>query len=283
MPVRIIDTHVHVWNFDRAEYAWLKGDTTILNRSYHLEELEEERIRAGVTDGILVQAANNADDTEWMLEVAGRTPWICGVVGWLPLMDPDATETILSEKWNPYLCGFRHLIHNEPDPRWLLQERVVKSLRIVAQHNFSFDLVGINNDHLQTALELAGKIPELKMVVDHLNQPPMKKNEGFGKWGELMKQAARHPLLHAKISGLGTASGNFTGWTAQDIRPAIEFVLEQFGQDRCFCGGDWPVSLLAGTYSATWNSYRSILDGLLAKEQRAKVYSENAKRFYRLD
>jgi L-fuconolactonase len=29
-----------------------------------------------------------------------------------------------------------------------------------------------------------------------------------------------------------------------DIKPYIAFALEQFGSDRCFCGGDWPVSLL---------------------------------------
>ena len=86
MQQRIVDTHVHVWNFERAQYSWLNGDTSILNRNYHIEELEGERIGASVTDGVLVQAANNFEDTDWMLEVAGKSEWIKGVVGWLPLL-----------------------------------------------------------------------------------------------------------------------------------------------------------------------------------------------------
>src|SRR5215210_1447178 len=128
MPDRLIDTHLHVWNFERAEYEWLRNDTSILNRSYHIEELAEERLDAGVTEGVLVQAANNFEDTDWMLEVAAGTPWITGVVGWVPLTDPGETEKALAGNYlsNSYFKGVRHLIHDEADPRWLLQEKVLE-------------------------------------------------------------------------------------------------------------------------------------------------------------
>ncbi|HLZ86020.1 MAG TPA: hypothetical protein VKQ52_02215, partial [Puia sp.] len=66
----LVDTHIHVWNFDQADYPWLKGDTSILNRSYDLSGLEPQRSRAGVTSGVLVQAANNPGDTAWMVRTA---------------------------------------------------------------------------------------------------------------------------------------------------------------------------------------------------------------------
>src|SRR4051812_42142624 len=78
MQERIIDTHIHVWNFKQAKYSWLEGNATILNRDYDLDMLEEHRDSAGITDGILVQAANNFDDTDWMLQVAGSNEWIRG-------------------------------------------------------------------------------------------------------------------------------------------------------------------------------------------------------------
>src|ERR1700680_12304 len=107
MIERTIDTHIHIWDFDQAEYPWLKGDSSILNRSYALEELEGERKAAGITEGILVQAASNLQDTDWMLRVAAGTDWIRGVVGWLPLMDPAAAASTLEEKFdtNPLLKG----------------------------------------------------------------------------------------------------------------------------------------------------------------------------------
>ncbi|WP_431210838.1 hypothetical protein ACQ86N_33510 [Puia sp. P3] len=58
-----------------------------------------------MTEGVLVQAANNREDTEWMLKVAGSADWITGVVGWVPLMEPSETGRILSEEWDGKLKG----------------------------------------------------------------------------------------------------------------------------------------------------------------------------------
>jgi L-fuconolactonase len=282
--MEIIDTHVHIWDFDRAEYEWLKGDTSLLNRTYSIEEINEERKNAGITGGVLVQAANNAEDTEWMLQVAEKTDWIAGVVGWVPLMDLEATEKALTRKYiiHPYFKGVRHLIHNEADPQWLLQNVVIESLELLAHYNIPYDVVGINTAHLQTAIKVAEKVPGLNMVLDHLNQPPIPTREKYGLWGELFMEAAQHNNLYAKISGLGTTSGNFTGWTAADLEPYIEFTLQHFREDRCFCGGDWPVSLLAGSYTKTWQAYKNIFSRLLNEEAQEKVFSKNAGHFYRL-
>jgi L-fuconolactonase len=283
MQQRIVDTHVHVWNFERAHYAWLQGDTSILNRSYHIEELEKEREKAGITDGILVQAANNFEDTDWMLEVAEKIEWIKGVVGWLPLIYPSETAKALGETYytHKYFKAVRHLIHDESDPKWLLQDKVLESLQIIADYHLPYDVVGVLPEHIETALSVAEKLPSLQLVFDHLNQPPIANKERFGRWGELMKEASKHENFHAKISGLGTTSKK-AQWSQKDIQPYIEFVLEHFGVDRCFCGGDWPVSLLAGSYSRTWNCYREIIDALLNEEQRQKLYYKNAVEFYHL-
>jgi L-fuconolactonase len=280
---RIVDTHIHVWNFQRAQYEWLKGDSSVLSRSYHIEELEKERKEAKITDGILVQAANNFQDTDWMLEVAEKNEWIKGVVGWLPLMNPSQTAKSLSEKYfrNPYFKGIRHLIHDEPDTKWLLRNEVLESLQIISGYNLPYDIVGVLPEHIESALEVARKIPSLKMVFDHLNQPPISSKEKFGRWGELMIEASKHENFYAKISGLGTASKN-PEWSAGDLQPYVEFILEHFGNNRCFCGGDWPVSLLAGTYSGTWDIYYEVIDSLLNGEQQEKLYCENAVAFYRL-
>ncbi len=280
---RMIDTHVHVWDFEKASYSWLDGDTSILNRTYHFEELETAQKEAGVTASVLVQAANNLEDTNWMLEVAEQNDSVVGVVGWLPLMQPEETERLLQQNYlpNPYFKGIRHLIHNEANPQWLLQPAVIESLQILASHSLAYDVVGVLPQHIETALAVAEKVPSLRMVFDHLNQPPIAAGERFGRWGDLMKEAATHPQLFAKISGLGTTAKK-AGWWAGDIKPYVAFVLEQFGEDRCFCGGDWPVSLLAGSYSHTWAAYKEAIGSLLTLEQQRKVYAWNAEAFYQL-
>jgi L-fuconolactonase len=284
MDIKIIDTHIHVWNFDKAEYDWLKNDTSILKRTYHIEEIEAERKAMNIVGGILVQATNNVQDTDWMLEVADKTAWIKGVVGWLPLMNPDETAALLETTYlkNNYYKGIRHLIHDEPNADWLLQDNVIESLKILAKNNLPFDVVGVLPAHIETVLKVANKIPELSMVFDHLNQPPIATNEHFGAWGVLMKEAAGHKNFHAKISGLGTTTKKEDQWQANDFLPYIEFALEQFGVERCFCGGDWPVALLAGSYTKTWSAYTQILTAILKEDQQEKVLYQNANSFYKL-
>jgi L-fuconolactonase len=282
MIASIIDTHIHIWDFTKAEYAWLKGDRSILNRNYTIEELDKARQAIPITEGVLVQAANNFEDTNWMLEVAAKNDWITGVVGWVPLNNPAGSLKALQHySSNPLFKGVRHLIHNEDDPSWLLQPEVLESLGMLAEMNLTYDVVGINSQHLMTAIKVAEKIPGLRMVLDHLNQPPIATNQMFGEWGELVKKAAANKNIYAKISGLGGAA-NKTGWTAEDIKPYIEFVLTHFGADRCFCGGDWPVSLLGGSYEKTWKIYKEVLSDLLPGFLLENVYSMNAKKFYRL-
>ena len=280
----IIDTHVHIWDLEKAHYPWLQGDNSILNRTWRIEEIEYDRKKAGVTSGVLVQAGGNIEDTELMLEIAYKTDWISGIVGWLPLMDTKATQQLLQERFlkEKYFKGVRHQIHDEKDTKWLLQPAVIESLNLLASFDIPYDVVGILPSHIETAIEVADKIPGLRMVFDHLNWPPIPTKEKFGKWGELMKIAAQHKNLYTKISGLGTASGNFQDREAADIKPYVELVVQHFGTERCFCGGDWPVSMLANNYIQTWHIIKDILSDLLNDEEKEKVLFSNANKFYKL-
>ncbi len=277
----IVDTHIHVWNFDKAHYSWLDGDRSILNRTYNINEIDAERKDLEITSGVLVQAANNLEDTDWMLQLADETEWLKAVVGWLPLTDTSATQLLLEEKYlkNKYFKGVRHLIHDEPDPEWLLQPAVLDSLKILAEHKIPFDVVGVLPAHISTVLKVAEKIPGLVMVFDHLNHPRMGGEEIYSQWKSLMKSAAGHKNFHVKISGLGTVTDK-ANWVEDDIKPAISFALETFSADRCFCGGDWPVSLLGGSYEKTWRAYKNIINDLLSKDECENVFSKNAHQFY---
>ena len=282
--MKIIDTHVHVWDLEKADYPWLKNDVSILNRTWRIGEIESERKQAGITAGVLVQASGNLEDTDLMLETAYKTDWICGVVAWLPLIDPIATQRLLDERFlkEQYFKGVRHQIHDEKDTEWLLQPPVIESLNILSSFGIPYDVVGIKPKHIETVLKVAEKIPDLRMVFDHLNWPPIPTKERFGRWGGLMEEAAHHKNLYAKISGLGTASGNFENRTADDIKPYVEFALQHFGTDRCFCGGDWPVSMLVNNYIQSWQITKDIVDSLLNETERNKVFFSNANEFYNL-
>jgi L-fuconolactonase len=281
---QIIDTHIHVWNFEKADYPWLSGNTSILNRTYHITEIEQERSLLQIKKGVLVQASNNLDDTNWMLTVAKNTPWISGVVGWLPLTDPIQTKQLLDETYgsNDFFKGVRHLIHDEADPKWLLQPRVIESLQLLADYDLSYDVVGVLPSHIETVLKVIELVPNLRLVFDHLNQPPIASKQMFGDWGTLMKAAALHHNCFVKLSGLGTATGDLEGWTASNIKPYIAHIIDCFGTSRMMCGGDWPVSLLAGSYTRTWEQYIEVANDLLNDVEREQIFYNTANNFYKL-
>lgn len=284
MSIPIIDTHVHIWDLTKVHYSWLQGATSILARNYLPDELYPLLSEVNVTSAVLVQAANNIEDTELMLSAASQNDWIKGVVGWVPLEDPLKTQALI-ENWkatHPYIKGIRHLIHNEADDHWLLQDTVIESLKILAHHHITYDIVGVKVAHLKAAITIAEKIPTLNIVLDHLNNPPMTNQSEMDIWRTNVKEAAQQKNLYAKISGLAMATGQFETWTTADIQASIEYALEQFGADHCFCGGDWPVSLLAGGYVKSINAYREIIGNCLPVIEQEKVYFKNATLFYQL-
>lgn len=277
----LVDSHIHVWDIQQVQYPWLEGNSTILNQNYDLGMLEADRVSAGVTTGVLVQAANSFEETDHMLATAAKHAWIKGVVGWVPLLSPDETLNAIEKyKAQPLIKGFRHLIHDEKNTKWLLQDAVIESLKIVAEHGYTFDIVGTKLDHLKCVLTLSTEIPKLKMVLDHLNQPPIPDRK-LGDWGKLLEEVSVNQNLYAKISGLGLTANN-PDWNADTLKPFISVALATFGPERVMCGGDWPVALLAGQYGYTWAQYQSVINTLLNEEEEKQVYETTATAFYSL-
>lgn len=285
MSIPIIDTHLHIWDLEKVQYDWLKGNTSLLARTYLAEEVLPSMQEVRVSQAILVQAANTIEETEYMLAVAQKHDWIRGVVGWLPLLDPDATlkQIEIFQKngvHKNYFKGVRHLIHDEPDEHWLLQPPVLQSLQILADHQLHYEIVGVKASHLKAAIHIAQKIPSLNLMLDHLMNPPISDVHLFPEWNSLMKQISAFPNVYAKISGLGTQVKKGNAWVAADIQSCIEFAIHHFGANRCVCGGDWPVALLASDYKKTMGTYREVLEKILTKEEQEKVFHANAAQLY---
>ncbi|PRX52733.1 L-fuconolactonase [Nonomuraea fuscirosea] len=275
----VVDAHQHFWNLETGSYPWLTPESGPIFRTFEPEELLPQLAAAGVDRTVLVQSMDSAADTGAMLAQADAYDVVGAVVGWVPLTRPEAAAGALERyRRHPKFAGIRHLIHDEPDPDWLLQDTVIEGLRLLAAADLPFDVVAVLPRHLEHVPVLAERVPGLRMVIDHLAKPPIRE-KGWEPWASLLARAAACPGVYAKVSGLNTAAA--PDWTGEDLRPYVEHAVELFGPDRLMFGSDWPVATLAGDYARVWRETRAALSGL-DEAGKAQVLGGTATRFYRI-
>jgi L-fuconolactonase len=276
---QMIDTHQHLWIISEREYSWLKPEYGVIYHDFGPELIEPQLAPAGVTGTVMVQSADTYADTFYMLDVAAKHKFVKGVVGWVPLNRPDEASAALDVLVkNPVFKGVRNLIHDYPDPKWILKPEVLEGIGHLASRNLVMDFVTVNTDHMSCLPVIAEKYPNLKIVIDHLSKPGIK-NKDWEPWASDMAKAAKYPNIYAKISGLNTASD--PNWSFKDWIPYVDHVVSIFGSNRVMLGGDWPVILLANDYQTVWKAQQDVI-AHLSQDQQDDIKYRTATKFYSL-
>jgi len=274
----IVDAHHHFLDPERIDYPFLRF-LPQLRRRLDAGDLAPLIRAAGVARTVAVQASDCEAETAFLLDEAARSGFVAGVVGWLPLADPSAAARAL-EHFAAHpgrLVGVRHLIHDEPDPDWVVQEPVLESLRVLAARGLAFDLSAFQPRHLEHVATFAERVPELRVVICHYGMPRVDEHQ-WEPWASTFARAARNPNAFVKISGLDLFLG---GPDAERTRPYFEHALACFGASRLIWASNWPVSLQLRGYAELLETARTLL-APLAPREGAAILGANADRVYRL-
>jgi len=279
----LIDAHHHLWHPDRASYPWLTPDLGPIHGAMEFDELAPLLAAAGIERTVYVQAGDNDEDTDYMLEVADAHPEIGAVVGWVPLDRPDAAAERLDVlAAHPAFRGIRHGIHFESDAEWLLRPDVDEGLGLLEARGIPYDVVPVRRRHLELVPIISERHPDLVMVIDHLSKPPIGRDESWvSGWRTNLRAAAANPNAYAKVSGLFPARADMTDWKLDEVQPFFEFALEVFGADRLMWGSDWPIVVLAGGFERAWREHNRMFDAL-SEAERAAIRGGTAARVYRI-
>lgn len=274
----LLDAHLHVWDLEAGEYAWLTPAAGPLHRSWTPEQAHAELTAAGVDGAVLVQAEDSERDTAAMLALADACPWVLGVVGWVDLDRPELAAAQL-DRWSssPVFCGVRSLVHDDPRDGVLALAPVRRTLQLLADRGLPLDVPDAWPRHLSAVADLAAALPDLRLVVDHLGTPPYV-SEQWPQWRAALASVAAHPTTTAKVSGLQVPGQPLT---VEQVRPAWETALELFGPDRLMWGSDWPMTVTSGGYPAAAEVGRALVAELSADE-RARVRAGTAREVYGL-
>jgi L-fuconolactonase len=274
----IIDSHQHFWQVGKFDYPWMSPDLGVLYRDYLPEMLEPILNQNDVAKTILVQASNSLSETRWLLSLADQYQFIAGVVGWVDLASSGMAEHLETFEANSKFKGVRHLVESEPAADWLVQPEVLRGLKTLEQHGVAYDLL-VDTRHLKHVKTVAETCPRLRLVVDHMAKPPIANGE-VTEWASGLREVAAYPNVSCKLSGLVTEASH-NSWRTEDLRPYVEKALEFFGPNRLIFGSDWPVCLLAASYSKVLETFQSLMREL-SDEERTMIFGGNAAIFYQL-
>lgn len=277
----VVDTHVHLWDPARLEYAWHAHEPQ-LNRPFLLSDFRD------ATQGVDIQAmvflqcdcnpAQGLDEARWVAELANSDPRLKAMVPYAPIEQGDACSAYLEQlQAVPLVRGVRRLIQSERDPAFCLQPKFIEGLKLLPEFRLSFEIC-IYHHQLTSVLKLVEKLPEVSFVLDHIGKPNIKHGI-LQPWSAQMRSLSEFPNVVCKVSGMVTEADH-EGWNKEQLKPYLDHVVACFGWDRLLYGGDWPVVNLAGGYRRWLEALNWALDGA-SSEERRKFYCENAARVYR--
>ncbi|MFT3723330.1 MAG: amidohydrolase family protein [Hyphomonadaceae bacterium] len=273
----MLDAHQHFWEVARRDHVWVSPDYPALYGDFGPAELAPLMKAAGVTHTVLVQAAETENETDYLLDIANRTDFILGVVGWLDMLADDFSVRLDHYRGKPKWVGLRPMLQSH-EPSLIDDPRFRKALQIVAHRNVPFDILTFPR-HLPAIIDALQKTSGVHGIIDHISKPDMTRPLD-GEWGSAMRTLAAMPNIHCKISGLVTEAG--ADWTADRIRPFVEFVANAFGPKRLVFGSDWPVCRLAASYANVVDLTRDVLGAMYGPDDMRAIMETNGKAFYRL-
>lgn len=268
-----IDAHQHFWRIADRTGQWPPPALAAIHRDFLPADMQPLLADAGINGTVLVQTMENEADTAFMLDLADRTPFILGVVGWTNMKAADAPANIARLARHAKLKGFRPMLQDIAEDGWIDDPALGPAVDAMVRHHLVFDALVLPR-HLEALLNFARRHSELPIVIDHGAKPPIAEGRFIG-WYARMKALAELPNVHCKLSGLLTEAGD---QKPQAVRPYAETIFDLFGPERVIWGSDWPVLRLAGDYRA-W--LEQCLDIVPPGDHEA-VFGGNARRFYGL-
>ena len=273
-----IDSHHHFWKYGAEEYPWISDDMAALRRDFLPDDLRQEIAHADIDGVVSVQARQTIGETEWLLSLAERNPFIKGVVGWVPLADAGVAKVIEKFAANPRLKAVRHVVQGEPDDQFILGADFNRGVSALKDFGLVYDIL-ILERHLPPTIEFVDRHPKQVFVLDHIAKPRIKDNV-IEPWRKNIRELARRENVFCKVSGMVTEA-DWKTWNEVQLRPYFDAVLEAFGPKRLMFGTDWPVCLAATGYARWVELVNRFANGLSADE-REWLFGKTAVQAYRL-
>jgi L-fuconolactonase len=284
----IIDTHLHIWDFNQLNYSAFKGHP-LFGRSYQIEDYQRDCGDLDIEAMVFLECYADFSSTngqyieeiKFVEESSKRDPRIRGIVPMAPVEWGARVETILEEMRDnhPTVKGIRRIVEFDKDPRELaLSGNFIEGVNRLAKFGYHFE-INVNHTQMDIVKDFVKMVPEVRMILDHCGKPGIVEG-AIEQYQNDVAELSKHPNLWIKLSDL-PVEADHNSWTEDDLRPYIDATIESFGFNRTIYAGDYPICLQATTLPRWVEVLDEALSGC-SREELWNFYRENANKFYNL-
>jgi predicted TIM-barrel fold metal-dependent hydrolase len=240
-PIPIVDCHIHLFDQNRPQGAPYSGGGA--NTAPALPA-RYRRLASplGIVGAIEVEASPWIEDNLWVLQVEDAETMMVGTVGNLQPEKPEFPEYLERYHKNRLFLGIRYgnlwgynLVDQVANPAF------IEGLKLLQQAGLVLDTANPRPDLLEAIIRVHDKVPELRIVVDHLPSL-MVRLEANSKAtvDKSLGELATRPTVYIKVSQVMRIAGGQAVTDVAEYKPILDRMFDTFGEDKLIFGSDWP-------------------------------------------
>lgn len=231
-PIPIIDTHLHLYDPKRPQgipYPKVPNPPQALPSQYR-----EDVTPLGIVGGIEVEASPWIEDNLWVLETIQPEPIMVGTIGNINPTKPEFREYLERYHRNKLFLGIRYGNVWEGDslPAALASPLFIDNMKAFAQTGLTLEVANPRFDLMEATVRLTDKVPELRVVVGHLQALPLPTAPDVMKSYSANLRELRKRNYFAKVSGLPSPDPAV-------YKPMLDFIWDIFGDDYIVFAAGW--------------------------------------------
>jgi L-fuconolactonase len=254
--MEIVDGQLHAW----------RGAATDSLVSPHIDGVfDEERVlplmdAAGVSRAVLVTPVWSDDGNATQLDMARKYPERFGVMGYLPVDDPESRGQVTDWLAQPGMLGIRFsfsrrrhaALLKDGSVDWIWDE--AEAGRVPVMVYAPLDISNI--------AKAAQRHPDLRIIVDHMAVPLTVRGADLEPYIDELVKLESYRNVAVKVSSLPHFSA--TAYPHADVHPHVARVIDTFGPARSFWGTDITWGAAGKDLGELYREAVSMMDAALA-------------------
>lgn len=253
MPV--IDAHIHLFDPTRpGGVPWPDKSAAALYQPALPPRFSKLAEPHGVVGAIAVECSPWMIDNFWLHDVVEKNPIMLGFIGDLQPETPDFAATFDYLHRSPLFLGLRYGNLWGRDPHEAAHTwEFISGLKLMAQAGLVLETANPDADLITAVLEISDRVPELRIVLDHLPHADVPADPTARKtYEDNLRELSHRPTIFVKGSEILRRIDGRVALDLSAYKDTLDRIWDLFGEDRVFFGSDWPNSDLLATYDETF-------------------------------